>query len=75
LHSTGQLHKGGPKNGLFIQITSDPKKDLIIPGLGYSFGTLLRAQALGDLEALNSAGQKAIRIHLPDKDLSSLYLD
>ncbi len=65
LHSTGQLHKGGAKNGLFIQITQEDKADLDIPGKGYSFGILARAQAQGDLEALLARERRAIRIHLP----------
>ena len=49
LHSTGQMHKGGPNSGLFIQIVADQQKDLEIPNEGLSFGILERAQALGDL--------------------------
>ncbi|MBE3142311.1 MAG: bifunctional transaldolase/phosoglucose isomerase, partial [Planctomycetes bacterium] len=64
LHSTGQLHKGGPNSGLFLQITSDTSQDLAIPGEDITFGDLERAQALGDLEALLARGRRAIRIHL-----------
>lgn len=64
-HSTGQFHKGGPKNALFIQITAEPNKDMDIPTEGLTFGTLIRAQALGDYEALIEAGRKVIRVHLP----------
>ena len=64
LHSTGQLHKGGANTGVFIQITTDPAKDLPIEGKGLTFGTLIRAQALGDLQALQSRGYRAIRLHL-----------
>jgi len=64
-HSTGQFHKGGPKNALFIQITAEPENDMDIPTEGLTFGTLIRAQALGDYEALIEAGRKVIRIHLP----------
>jgi transaldolase/glucose-6-phosphate isomerase len=64
-HSTGQFHKGGPKNALFIVITADPEKDFDIPTQGLTFGTLIRAQALGDFDALLEASRKAIRIHLP----------
>src|SRR5512138_1848584 len=63
-HSTGQFHKGGPKNALFIQITTDPEVDVDIPTEGLSFGTLIRAQALGDYEALIAAGRKVLRVHL-----------
>lgn len=65
LHSTGQLHKGGADNGLFIQITAEPEKDAEIPTEGMSFGVLERAQALGDLEALTARQRRAIRVHLP----------
>ncbi|NTU56819.1 MAG: glucose-6-phosphate isomerase, partial [Anaerolineales bacterium] len=64
-HSTGQFHKGGPKNALFLVITAEPEKDFAIPTQGLTFGTLIRAQALGDFEALIEAKRKAIRIHLP----------
>jgi transaldolase/glucose-6-phosphate isomerase len=64
-HSTGQFHKGGPSNALFIQITTDPAVDMEIPTEGLTFGTLIRAQALGDFEALIEAGRKVIRVHLP----------
>jgi transaldolase/glucose-6-phosphate isomerase len=64
LHSTGQLHKGGPDTGVFLQITADPAKDLPIPGWAESFGTLIAAQALGDLASLQKRGRRAMRIHL-----------
>ena len=64
LHSTGQLHKGGPASGLFLQLTADHEDDLTIPGETYSFGTLADAQALGDLEALRALGRRAARVHL-----------
>jgi transaldolase/glucose-6-phosphate isomerase len=63
-HSTGQFHKGGPNKGLFIQVVYDATKDMEIPTEGLTFGTLLRAQALGDYEALLAAGRKAVRIKL-----------
>ncbi|HWQ05235.1 MAG TPA: bifunctional transaldolase/phosoglucose isomerase [Longilinea sp.] len=72
LHSTGQLHKGGINNGVFIQITHDPAYDYEIPDQGISFATLERAQALGDLEALRSRGRRVIRIHLTSSDLLDL---
>ena len=65
LHSTGQLHKGGQNNGLFLQITQDDQYDVEIPGKGYGFSVLARAQAQGDLEALLARDRRAIRIHLP----------
>ncbi len=65
LHSTGQLHKGGPNSGVFIQITSDDAQDLSIPGEPYTFGVLKAAQALGDFLSLSQRNRRAIRIHLP----------
>jgi len=67
-HSTGQFHKGGPNNGLFLQIVYDTKEDMDIPTEGLTFGTLLRAQALGDYEALKAAGRRVLRIHLESVD-------
>jgi transaldolase / glucose-6-phosphate isomerase len=64
LHSTGQLHKGDGNKGLFIQITSDPVYDLDVPGRGYTFGTLITAQAQGDLRALRNNERRVISIHL-----------
>jgi hypothetical protein len=64
LHSTGQLHKGGPNTGLFIQITADDPQDLAIPGEPYSFSVLKRAQAQGDLESLESKSRRVVRLHL-----------
>jgi transaldolase/glucose-6-phosphate isomerase len=63
-HSTGQFHKGGPNKGRFIQIVYDAQNDMEIPTQGLTFGTLLRAQALGDYEALKAAGRRALRIKL-----------
>ena len=68
LHSTGQLHKGGPDTGVFLQLTADPSKDLPIPGWDESFGTLIAAQALGDLQSLQRRGRRALRLHLADLD-------
>src|SRR4051794_5283702 len=68
LHSTGQLHKGGPKTGRFLQLVDEPAQDLEIPGEPYSFGTLIRAQADGDLQTLRSHGLPAVRITLGDID-------
>jgi transaldolase/glucose-6-phosphate isomerase len=63
-HSTGQFHKGGPNKGRFIQVVYDAAEDMEIPTQGMTFGTLIRAQALGDYEALLAAGRRAIRIKL-----------
>lgn len=67
LHSTGQLHKGGRPNGVFIQLTGEDKEDMAIPGAGYGFSTLKAAQALGDLQALRDAGRRVVRVHLTGK--------
>jgi hypothetical protein len=64
LHSTGQLHKGGPNNGLFIQITADDAQDMPIPGEPYGFSILKQAQALGDLRSLESKQRRVVRLHL-----------
>ncbi len=64
LHSTGQLHKGGPDTGVFLQLTADDTHDLPIPGEPYGFSTLKRAQAIGDLRALESRGRRIMRVHL-----------
>jgi hypothetical protein len=64
LHSTGQLHKGGPNNGVFLQITCEDRQDIQIPGERYSFGTLKQAQALGDLQSLIAHGRRVLRIHI-----------
>lgn len=59
LHSTGQLHKGGPNTGVMIQVVEPGRDfDIQIPGAPYTFGTLLDAQALGDLQALRSKGRR-----------------
>ncbi|MFC1986418.1 hypothetical protein ACFLWC_05445 [Chloroflexota bacterium] len=63
LHSTGQLHKGGPNTGLFLQITADHEVNLAIPGKPYTFGVVADAQALGDFEALQSLGRHIMRVH------------
>ena len=68
LHSTGQLHKGGPDSGLFLQITAAHQRDLSIPGEPYTFGVLADAQALGDLQALRGKGRRATSIHLDADD-------
>ncbi len=68
LHSTGQLHKGGPNTGVFLVITATPQEDVAIPDAPYSFGTLELAQALGDFASLDAAGRRAIHAHLPSPD-------
>ena len=67
LHSTGQLHKGGPPTGVFVQLTRSAPRDLPIPGRPYSFGQLEQAQARGDLEALAGRGLRVLSVDLgPD---------
>jgi hypothetical protein len=65
LHSTGQLHKGGPNTGLFLVVTADPDRDLEIPGMGTTFARLQRAQARGDIRALLARGRRVCHVHLP----------
>jgi glucose-6-phosphate isomerase/transaldolase/glucose-6-phosphate isomerase len=77
LHSTGQMHKGGPNNGLFLQIVREDGDDIPIPGEPYSFGVLAQAQALGDLQALKAAGRRVARLNVSgslDDVLKSLGL-
>ena len=64
LHSTGQLHKGGPASGIFLQLTQDHPADIPIPGWDLSFGVLADAQALGDLQALDDLGRRTVSVHL-----------
>jgi hypothetical protein len=64
LHSTGQLHKGGPGGMVHLVVTAEPSKDVEVPGMGVTFGVLERAQALGDLEALLGIGRKAYGLQL-----------
>jgi transaldolase/glucose-6-phosphate isomerase len=64
LHSTGQLHKGGPDSGLYIQVTTDDTIDVPIPGQPFTFSILKQAQAQGDLQSLRDHGRRVIRLHL-----------
>ncbi|MDQ3021186.1 MAG: hypothetical protein M3R36_11550 [Bacteroidota bacterium] len=76
LHSTGQLHKGGAANGLFLQIISDDKKDIEIPGKPYSFGTLKLAQAIGDYESLIKHNRRVLKVNIGsdiERGLKELY--
>ena len=67
LHSTGQYHKGGHPNGAFLELTAEPVEDLEIPGQPFSFGTLITAQAAGDLTVLADKGYPTLRLHLRDR--------
>ena len=64
MHSTGQFHKGGQKNGSFLQITGEVEGDLVIPGRSYGFATLIMAQAIGDNRALAKRKYPLLRLHL-----------
>jgi len=64
LHSTGQLHKGGPSSGLFLVVTADPVEDFEIPEMGWTFGQLHRAQARGDIRALLARNRRVAHVHL-----------
>jgi len=76
LHSTGQLHKGGPRKGLFLLLTSETRDQVNIPGNKYDFATLQHAQALGDYQALLSKERRVLRLHLqgePEQGLDELF--
>jgi hypothetical protein len=66
LHSTGQLHKGGPQTGVFIQVADDTGDEIPIPGREFGFGRLIRAQAEGDYRSLQERGRKIVRVRLDD---------
>lgn len=67
-HSTGQVYKGGPNSGVFLQITCDDPEDVDVPGHAYSFGVVKAAQAAGDLKVLVDRGRRALRVHLKHVD-------
>jgi len=67
-HSTGQLYKGGPNSGVFLQITCDDPADIDVPGHSYSFGVVKAAQARGDFEVLAERGRRALRVHMKSVD-------
>jgi transaldolase/glucose-6-phosphate isomerase len=62
LHSTGQLHKGGPPGGLFLQLVDEPVVDLPVPEADFSFGRLITAQSLGDFHALRRSERRVLRV-------------
>jgi transaldolase / glucose-6-phosphate isomerase len=66
LHSTGQLHKGGPNTGLFVQVVDDPGDELPIPGKPFGFRRLIRAQAAADYASLVERGRRVVRIHIEE---------
>ena len=77
LHSTGQLHKGGPNSGLYILLVDNETRELAIPGEQFGFDVLHQAQSLGDFRSLNDKGRRVIRINLGDdinKGLEKLWV-
>ena len=72
LHSTGQLHKGGPNSGVFILVTTRDHADLPVPGRDWTLRDLHRAQAEGDLSTLVAAGRRVLRVDLPDAGAESV---
>ena len=72
LHSTGQLHKGGPPTGVFLQLVGEHAADLPVPGAAYTFGVLADAQALGDLRVLQGLGRPVARIALGSDHASDI---
>lgn len=75
LHSTGQLHKGGPPTGWFLQLTEAHRPDREIPGWPYTFGQLIDAQAQGDFEAIEGHDLPIVRIHMADPDAGLATLE
>jgi transaldolase / glucose-6-phosphate isomerase len=73
LHSTGQLHKGGPDRCRFLQLVDEPGDDLPVPETRYTFATLIRAQAEGDRQALEQRGRTVLRVQLGGNDLEGLH--
>lgn len=75
LHSTGQLHKGGPNSGVFLQLVDTPTEDLPIPEINQTFGQVIAAQALGDYQALKERGRRVLRIDLgPNRQKALAHL-
>jgi hypothetical protein len=72
LHSTGQLHKGGPNTGVFIQVVDDPREDRPVPGQPFTFAELEAAQALGDLDTLRMHRRRVARVSLEELEGAAL---
>jgi hypothetical protein len=72
LHSTGQLHKGGPNTGLFLLLVEAMRPDLPVPDAPYTFGTLAMAQAVGDLQSLQSHDRRVVRLDLGPRSIVGL---
>jgi transaldolase/glucose-6-phosphate isomerase len=73
LHSTGQLHKGGPENARFLQLLDLPAADLPVPGTGHTFGRLITAQAAGDAAALAQRDRPLLRLDLGSEPAAALH--
>ena len=67
LHSTGQYHKGGPAQGVYLQVTGAPEEDLAVAGKDFTFGAFIAAQAAGDAAVLVDHGRPVLRLHLTDQ--------
>ncbi len=74
LHSTGQIHKGGPRTGVFLQIINHSEKDVAIPGEEFSFGELIKAQAIGDAHVLGDLGMPVLRLHFTNQSADMAFL-
>jgi transaldolase/glucose-6-phosphate isomerase len=74
LHSTGQLHKGGPNSVLVLQIVDQPADNLSVPETNYTFDALIQAQALGDFAALKQRRRRALRVNLGNDAMGGLNL-
>lgn len=74
LHSTGQLHKGGPNEALVLQLIDEPATDLAVPETDFTFGALIRAQALGDYQALRQRGRRVLRVNLKEDPAGGIGL-
>ena len=72
LHSTGQLHKGGMNEGLFLQVVEQPRESVQVPGEAYSFADIIEAQSVGDFAALKRRGRRLIRVNLGDQGIYGL---
>lgn len=72
LHSTGQLHKGGPNTGLFVQVVDRAQEDLVVPETDFTFGSLIAAQADGDYAALSEVDRRVLRVDVTDGGLEAL---
>lgn len=74
LHSTGQYHKGGHPNGVFLQITGENRADIVVPERPFTFGRLLAAQAAGDAQVLRDHGRPVLRLHLQDRSAGLAHI-